>query len=58
MIESYGDDTAAIADYLLEVRARETDFRTRLRPSAADAYIKGFETTLTDSAPTLAAMIL
>lgn len=50
-------DTGAMADYLLEVRARETNFRQRIRPSAADAYVAGFCRYVTDHSPELAAEI-
>lgn len=36
-------DTAAMCDFLLEVRARETSFGQRFGAPAADAYVKAFE---------------
>lgn len=33
----------SINDFLLEVRARETNIRSLLRESAGDAYVKGFQ---------------
>lgn len=47
-------DSSAMADKLLEVRGRETDFTTRLRPSAAKAYVDGFESAIRHSDPQLA----
>lgn len=46
-------DTVAMGDMFLEVRARETNFRKRLRPSAADAYVAGFETAIRRADPDL-----
>ncbi|MCM1110606.1 MAG: hypothetical protein NC336_05320 [Clostridium sp.] len=51
------NDTSAIADGLLEIRARETDIRSRIRPSAADAYVAGFEQYIREHAPDLAAKL-
>lgn len=50
-------DTVAIADALLDVRARETDIRRRLRDSAADAYVAGFTDMVAERNPQLASEI-
>lgn len=33
----------SVQDFLLEVRARETNIRARLRNSAGEAYVEGFK---------------
>lgn len=33
----------SVRDFLLDIRARETNIRARLRQSAGDAYIEGFK---------------
>lgn len=43
---------------LLDVRARETNIRSRLGNSAADAYIQGFEHELRQRSDSLARIIL
>ncbi len=42
---------------LLDIRARETLIRTRLRPSAADAYIQGVRHAICNSGDTLAVVL-
>ncbi len=41
------DSEDSIQDFLLDVRARETNIKARLRESAGDAYIEGFKDYIT-----------
>lgn len=50
--------TNEIRNRLLDLRAREHIIRTQIRPSAADAYVEGIESTVRTSGDTLAAAIL
>jgi len=50
--------TNEIRNRLLDLRAREHIIRTQIRPSAADAYIEGIESTVRTSGDTLASAIL
>lgn len=46
---SHYDHPDSISAQLLEIRARETDIRTRVDDSAADAYVYGFTTYITEN---------
>lgn len=50
------DDSRALR--LLDVRARESNIRMRLGPTAGDAYIEGFEHGLHEASDSLARVIL
>lgn len=51
---SHYDHPDSICAQLLEIRARETDIRTRVDDSAADAYVYGFTTYITENDKALA----
>lgn len=54
--ECADDDQRALR--LLDVRARETNIRSRIGDAAADDYIRGFEEGLRENSDSLARVIL
>lgn len=52
----HNDDERALM--LLDVRARESNIRSRLGDNAADAYIKGFKHSLRLNSDSLSSVIL
>lgn len=56
-VRECGDDDAR-GLRLLEIRARESNIRSRVGSSAADAYIDGFEYSLRQLSDSLASVIL